>query len=146
MTTEQIIAKHGNTSKSATTSTLENIGTLQSWLDSGAEILLTEAGEAIRNNGNGRFITTFHKSDKTKPVFIGLGNKIDVDAELLDVLELPLLSGISTIEGAGFGKPFIRIGIKSESNNRILNSNDIAAMVAAAKTKALEAAKELAKA
>jgi hypothetical protein len=142
MNIEQILAKHGKPSTSAANS-LENVGTLQTWLDSGAIIIKDkETGDVIRTGQYGRFITT---AMNNSIINIRIGNKIDVDAELLDVLELPLLSGISTQEGEGKGKPFFSIGRKAESN-RTLGADDIAAMVAAAKTKALEAAKELAKA
>jgi hypothetical protein len=137
MNIEQILAKHGKPSTSAANS-LENVGTLQTWLDSGAFILKDkETDQAIRNGQYGRFITTFMNNTK---VNIRISKNIDVDAELLDVLELPLLSGISSQEGEGKGIPFFVIGKQSDSN-RTLGADDIAAMVTAAKTKALEAAK-----
>jgi hypothetical protein len=141
MNIEQILAKHGKPSTSAANN-LENVGTLQTWLDSGAFILKEKGTEnSIRNGQYGRFITTFMNNIK---VNIRISSKIDADAELLDVLELPLLSGISTQEGDGEGKPFFVIGNQSD-NNRTIGADDVAAMVAEAKAKTVEAAKAKAK-
>lgn len=123
MTPAEFIELNGRASNS-NGSVVTRLGTLRDFLQDGLSCVADpKTKQHIWNGEYGKFV--FITSKTGKDMVVGFGKSTNIDSTIMDLIDLPIYRGVSTIPGEGFGKEFTVFG-KEASNNNF----DLAALMA----------------